>query len=127
MALSGRVREVVERTRRAVWKDSWTLFHTAPEVLPPDSDVLVYVRARPPGAGGQRAVAPRRLAARDARPDPRRPGAGAGTARARVAATAAARRSAAPPPCATKSRGPRPVVGTAHAGGSRNFGARISR
>ena len=24
-------------------KDSWTLFHTAPEVLPPDSDVLVYV------------------------------------------------------------------------------------
>ena len=44
VALSGRVREVVEKdARRAVWKDSWTLFHTAPEVLPPDSDVLVYV------------------------------------------------------------------------------------
>ena len=44
VALSGRVREVVEKdARRAVWKDSWTLFHTAPEILPPDSDVLVYV------------------------------------------------------------------------------------
>ena len=42
--LSGPVREVVEPgARRLAWKDSWTLFHTAPEVPPPDSDVLIFV------------------------------------------------------------------------------------
>ena len=47
VALSGRVREVVEKdARRAVWKDSWTLFHTAPEVLPP-SDHPSYADAIP--------------------------------------------------------------------------------
>ena len=38
----GRVREVVGKGRAAgCLDDPWTLFHTAPEVLPPDSDVLV--------------------------------------------------------------------------------------
>ena len=44
VTLSGPVREVVEPgARRLAWKDSWTLFHTAPEVPPPDSDVLIFV------------------------------------------------------------------------------------
>ena len=43
-SLSGSVRELSDpKERRRVWKDSWTLFHTAPEICPPDSDVLVYV------------------------------------------------------------------------------------
>ena len=101
MALSGRVREVVEKdARRAVWKDSWTLFHTAPEVLPPDSDVLVYV-FEPDRLelvdnerwlrGDWRPVTLVRTRD-DWEPAPAPPRA------ARVAATAAARRSAAPPP-----------------------------
>ena len=41
LSLAGRVREVVEpQERRARWKESWTLFHTAPEVA--GSDVVVY-------------------------------------------------------------------------------------
>ena len=101
VALSGRVREVVEKdARRAVWKDSWTLFHTAPEVLPPDSDVLVYV-FEPDRLelvdnerwlrGDWRPVTLVRTRD-DWEPAPAPPRA------ARVAATAAARRSAAPPP-----------------------------
>ena len=101
VALSGRVREVVEKdARRAVWKDSWTLFHTAPEVLPPDSDVLVYV-FEPDRLelvdnerwlrGDWRPVTLVRTRD-DWEPAPAPPRA------ARVAATAAARRPAAPPP-----------------------------
>lgn len=41
LSLTGTVREVTAAVdRRALWKDSWTLYHTAPEVA--ESDVLVW-------------------------------------------------------------------------------------